>query len=179
MDVVDKALAGTLKLMVYDFLADALCNAARDSLADNSPYGEYKEDVIEGIGKSPRQLMQTLGTEWGRQLIGEDVWVNIMRNRIQREADELERKKDYNGLVVIIPDVRFDNEVKLCDLLIRVVRDGAQPVSDHASEGGIPDDLIDYTVSNNGSLLELDKKAAALSTIIVEKFGASREDRAA
>ena len=44
------------------------------------------EEVFEGegkekpnrllCGKSPRFAMQTLGTEWGRDLIGPDLWVN-------------------------------------------------------------------------------------------------------
>lgn len=56
------------------------------------------------VGKSPRQLLQTLGTEWGRQLVRADLWVWRARQRI----DEAGRA----GVpLVAISDVRFRNEV--------------------------------------------------------------------
>jgi hypothetical protein len=56
------------------------------------------------VGKSPRQLLQTLGTEWGRQLVRADLWVWRARQRIE-EAGRA-------GVpLVAICDVRFANEV--------------------------------------------------------------------
>lgn len=55
-------------------------------------------------GKTPRFAMQTLGTEWGRKIMGEDFWVNLW---IEKAHDYLEE-----GYVVIVDDVRFDNELK-------------------------------------------------------------------
>ena len=39
---------------------------------------EIKERVIEDFGKSPREMMQTLGTEWGRMLVSSDIWVTAL-----------------------------------------------------------------------------------------------------
>lgn len=36
-----------------------------------------KEELLPLIGKSPRQLMQSMGTEWGRTLVSPDVWVTL------------------------------------------------------------------------------------------------------
>jgi hypothetical protein len=46
--------------------------------------------------------MQTLGTEWGRKLIGEDLWHGATMRRTQ---DLME-----TGNKVVITDVRFPNE---------------------------------------------------------------------
>ena len=48
--------------------------------------------------------MQTLGTEWGRNMIGPDVWVRLTMHRV----DDLLA----SGVNVIIDDVRFDNEAE-------------------------------------------------------------------
>ena len=55
-------------------------------------------------GATPRRAMQTLGTEWGRNMIGPDVWVRLTMHRV----DELLA----SGVNVIIDDVRFDNEAE-------------------------------------------------------------------
>ena len=55
-------------------------------------------------GATPRHAMQTLGTEWGRNMIGPDVWVRLTMHRV----DDLLA----SGVNVIIDDVRFDNEAK-------------------------------------------------------------------
>jgi len=46
-------------------------------------------------------LLQLLGTEWGRKQYGDDIWVNIARNRIQMAQDKT---------LTIISDCRFPNE---------------------------------------------------------------------
>lgn len=65
-------------------------------------YGEKKNIPSTRLGgKTPRYAMQTLGTEWGRQLIDPDLWCNLLMDQIRREARPL----------VVIEDVRFQNEV--------------------------------------------------------------------
>ena len=64
-----------------------------------------KETVIPWIGKSPRQLAQTLGTEWGRNLIHQDIWLR----RMLREWDEVRTAVSPR---MVVTDVRFDNEAQ-------------------------------------------------------------------
>jgi hypothetical protein len=54
-------------------------------------------------GKSPRYAMQTLGTEYGRDLIGEDLWVNLLLRTIDRS----------DATRVVVDDIRFPNEVAM------------------------------------------------------------------
>ena len=73
------------------------------------------EDHIEGVlkelptpllaGKTPRWAMQTLGTEWGRDIIGSDFWTGLWHRTV---SDVL----DHGGRVVT-DDCRFANEAKV------------------------------------------------------------------
>ena len=70
---------------------------------------------------SPRRFMQLLGTECGRDLFGDDFWVDTLRRKAQGTA------------VVLVPDVRFKNEAALCDYRIGVYGRG-MPLTDHPSD---------------------------------------------
>lgn len=107
---------------------------------------EWKERAIDAIGKSPRQLLQTLGTEWGRNLIHPDIWVTCM-DRFTRATRDL-----YD---MVITDVRFENEAAWIrnqgGQIWHIYRDTA-PVSAHSSENGIELHPSDYPLNNTGTL---------------------------
>lgn len=94
-----------------------------------------------------RRLLQRLGTEAGRQILGEDVWVNAWKER----TTLVDR--------VVTTDVRFDNEVtavrQLGGIIIRVDRPGRGPVNDHPSETLPARVKPDRIISNSGSVAEL------------------------
>ena len=119
--------------------------------------GDRREEVIEGIGMSSRQLLQTLGTEWGRNTVNQDLWLNCMAKRIA--GYELAKDHGYKGAIVFITDMRFDNEAQLIRSLggrnIKIVRDDLPEVAPHVSEAGIAFNLIDEVVSNNSSFEDL------------------------
>ena len=101
-------------------------------------------------GQTPRWAMQSLGTEWGRQCIGRDFWLDAWA----RIADERLRA----GGLVVVDDVRFSNEARAIwargGRVIRIERRGAA-AGDHVSEH-LPPDMCDVTVNNDG-----DKQALA------------------
>lgn len=123
--------------------------------------GSAKEEPLPGLGKSPRELAQTLGTEWGRKLVTEDVWV-IAARRVFDSAFVLDDQ------IVAIPDVRFENEaafVRERGLMLHVCRDGADGrvgIVGHESERGVQLGVGDILLSNNGTLDELYDKLAIL-----------------
>jgi hypothetical protein len=118
-----------------------------------------KEAAIDALGKSPRQLLQLLGTEWGRHMVGEDVWVRLADQRVQacRQA---------GAKVVAVADVRFDNEARH----IRdrggevwcVRRSSAGPVCQHSSESGVSPGLIDHYIDNDSGFDALQSRVAEL-----------------
>lgn len=65
---------------------------------------------VRGLRKD-RRLLQMLGTEWGRETFGQDVWVNIVKNKIASLPS-------YTHF--IIGDCRFKNEFDLFPEALRV-----------------------------------------------------------
>lgn len=109
---------------------------------------DFKEAVVPWIGKSPRQMLQTLGTEWGRGMVCDDLWVRIARRRIESAGD-----------FVVVTDVRFDNEAEMLREMggevWLVERPGADTCVPHESEKGISDKFITRRIVNAGTLPDL------------------------
>jgi hypothetical protein len=100
--------------------------------------------------KEVRRLMQRLGTEGGRGVLGDDVWCDIGESRIK---DWL--AKGYN---VAVTDVRFPNEAKLIKRLggyLVEVRRGGCDANGHASESHYNSFPKDFILYNEGSLTDL------------------------
>lgn len=106
----------------------------------------FKETSLQFIDKSPRQLLQTIGTEWGRNLIDSDLWVKLLALRIQT----LTLSKNAPRFVVI-SDVRFENEAALIrknGTLLHIERADISRHSDHVSENGVALNHNDQLVLN-------------------------------
>lgn len=105
-------------------------------LGDREIEGDLKEKPHPVLcGKSPRHAMQTLGTDWGRDRIGRDLWVNAGIEATHRALDQ--------GGSVVIDDCRFENEGEAVRALggeiIQIRRPCVGPVSAHPSESlGVP-----------------------------------------
>jgi hypothetical protein len=117
-----------------------------------------KERPLVGLGASPRQLLQTLGTEWGRRMIREDIWLRVAFWRWEQLA--------AGGIsLIVVPDVRFANEARLIrengGEVWMVHRPGVEPVAAHESEAGLPLRLIDRLVVNNGTVDQLRERVEA------------------
>ena len=117
----------------------------------NDPYWQArKEQVIPALGVSPRRLMQTLGTEWGRQLINPDLWLILAKQLLL----------NY-GPGMVIADVRFENEAAWVreqgGRVIHIERPDNVAVEAHASEAGIvfKGEEGDIKIVNGGSLEDL------------------------
>jgi hypothetical protein len=124
---------------------------------------EWRELPLPGIGKTPRELMLSLGTEWGRDMVHGDLWV-ILTGRM------FDRLRGHTG--AYFTDVRFDNEAdmirKLGGVVVEVRRSDdavqSEAAAAHSSEAGINKRLIDATViADKGDLDGL--QSMALSAI--------------
>lgn len=108
---------------------------------------DHKETDLPILNASYRKLAQTIGTEWGRCLINNNIWIDIAKHHCRN--DEL----------VCFADVRFDNEAKLIKdlggIIIKVNRDSNKSSDTHRSEQGVSSDYIDYNVLNNGTIQDL------------------------
>lgn len=110
-----------------------------------------KEQPIDGLGKSARDLLCTLGTEWGRSMVNQEIWLWAMQQQIQKLIDSAKNPED---LIVVIDDCRFANEAewvrKLGGDVVRLTRDGITYSGEHSSEQPLPDDLIDWEFDAGG-----------------------------
>ena len=121
-----------------------------------SPDGKATEITSHSTGKifTPRHVMQTIGTEWGRNCITENVWTDIAKDRALQIMG--------HGLCPVFDDMRFDNEYAMLKGLearfVHIHRPGMEPmVVTHASEGGLRSKHWDFEIINNTSLDMLEK----------------------
>lgn len=116
-----------------------------------------------------RPLMQWWGTEFKRNpLLGgyHDYWVDLMGEHIANlsavteemiQTGDIPSTVDASTLVVIIPDVRFDNEglmlknsIEYGTLInIEALNAPSSPNATHVSEKGVSPDLFTFTYHND------------------------------
>ena len=124
-----------------------MANAGLGTDEINVLIDEDKEAIVPVIDRSVRHIMQMLGTEFGRNCIDPDLWVNLMQHRL------LGNIAPY----IVFDDIRFENEAamirNLGGLIIHVERAelGAK-TNDHASEMGIMNHYRDIFVGNDDSI---------------------------
>ena len=136
---------------------------------------EFKNKLIEGIwgDLTYRQLLQKVGTDFGRDMIQPNIWVDdIMKDYkmqyisggIGMFHDPRPHYKPIGFPNWIITDVRFINEIEAIKrnkgIIIKVTRTDNSKFEDlHKSENELVDyDKFDYIISNDGTLDELTEK---------------------
>jgi hypothetical protein len=174
-----KDTAAKVLIEEYGFTKVAFADALREALlvldplieelrTEHSPQGQFftsyvtmpLSDVIKDIGwdhakntiPEVRRLLQVFGTEVGRMLFGENVWVDLLTKRFPDISDPDVR--------YVITDCRFDNEVEFVrrnlGSLVWVDRPGLQS-DGHASESTHIKDLASVILHNDGTIEELEE----------------------
>lgn len=95
-----------------------------------------------------RRLLQTMGSEVGRELIDPQIWVELTMHNIKNDSK------------IVISDVRFKNEAEEIKWkhgeiwrVTRIEKDA--PVNLHRSETDLDSWLFDEFISNNGTITDL------------------------
>lgn len=112
---------------------------------------EQKEAVIPWLGVSYRHCAQTLGTEWGRDLIDKDLWLKVAQKRLGYLLT--------HSPGVVVTDVRFENEAKMIrkmgGWIVHVTRPTATALSEqaqaHVSERSLSIGEADWLLVNNST----------------------------
>ncbi len=140
------------KIALADPVKDGICAMFRIS-KDILNNREFKEKPHPSLcDRTPRYVMQMLGTEWGRMLIADDVWTRIAHQSI-KYIEEAVLGLGTKG--VVITDIRFENEVKwfrsISNNLWHIHRDdnSYQISTNHISEKGIERLPQDALIVNN------------------------------
>lgn len=133
-------------------------------LTDAQLYGDQKTTPDGFWGRTPRSILQYVGTEMFRWRYDSDIWAKTVLRRYLNDSRH-----------VLIPDLRFPNEAQLLKgamsaVLVCVDRDiesdGDQ--DQHDSETAL-DNFIgwDHVIDNNGTLDELRTRVL---NIVVDEF---------
>ena len=157
----------------YGFKRTAFANALKTAVAyianeDSTLYfgDDTKEEYTEALQTTRRMALQKVGSAV-RNSLGPDTWVR----RVIRAWDA------QGNPPTVVTDLRFPNEALAIrergGLIVRIVRPGSGLTGEaaaHESEAGLPDDLVDIEIVNDGTLSELAaeaKKVVALAGIEV------------
>lgn len=96
-----------------------------------------------------RRLLQALGTEVGRNILGPDVWVDAMIRTVRSRPTQ-------NWAV---SGIRFPNELaaikRNAGVTVWVTRPGYGPVNGHPSDNTLSEIDFDLTLENSGTLEDL------------------------
>lgn len=106
--------------------------------------GDAKEEIIPELGVTTRKLMQTIGTEWGRDIINKDTWVNIGVAKMKHARN--------HGIGFTCDDARFTNEISAITdnfnaVVVRIISNIEESNDTHESEN-LPEWLPDVIVLN-------------------------------
>lgn len=136
------SFADPMKLMMKTLLQ---YRGMPENLIDRHLHDDLKESYTGYLsGNTPRHALQTLGTEWGRNLLHPDFWIETFRDHVKDSGEN-----------IVIADVRFDNEAAaIIDMggeVIEINRPSLSSLAEdtHPSEGGVSEDLITMTLLNN------------------------------
>lgn len=151
------AFASPLKAMIRSFLQSS---GYSTTVIDHflSPLG--KEVELPGLHRcTTRHLLQTLGTEWGRNCISPDVWCQLWHRRASQLLTQ--------GHRIVADDVRFPEEAALVHSLSgelwRISRPShhADPeVVAHSSEGALDDTFFHRHLTNSQGIDVLEANVA-------------------
>lgn len=93
-------------------------------------WGYLKDHGFEMPFKKDGYLLQMLGTEWGRATVDQDLWVKLLRRRIEKMTE----MNNYLNNVFIVSDVRFENELEAFPDALRVRLECATEVRKQRAE---------------------------------------------
>ena len=141
--------AGPMRRMLTTFLFEAGCTYSDAYYYLSDPVGKELDIPQMSYPTTGRHLLRTLGTEWGRNCVHPDLWVQIWEQVISGPT--------------IADDLRFPNEAaairRLGGEVWCIHRPGASDTSGHASEAGI-DVAFDLVLNNDGTIRDLHQKVA-------------------
>jgi len=152
-----KDTVAELLVLNYGFKRMAFADGIRQALLALNPIlhdGHRLNEIVTMYGwevakgkDEVRRLLQVMGTEVGRKLINEDVWVWRLFNQINTD----ER--------IVIPDVRFPNEAKMIEQqggdVWRINRHNHGAVNNHVSERAMDNHMFKHVLYNDGTLDDL------------------------
>lgn len=150
--------AGTLKEMLRVLLLDL---GISHQESERLLFMDKEEPLTVLGGKTCRYALQTIGTEWGRKTIWNELWVQAWKQQVLQS-------RSVGQQLIVADDMRFPNEFdairRLGGINVRVRRPGATAKAgvamNHASQGALDDYVFDHEIHNIGDLSALRQAVA-------------------
>lgn len=137
---------------------------------------EGKMQMNEFWGMTHREMLQKFGTEAMRDHFHPETWVKIM----QLTIDKLSMKVDSEDTVLVIDDLRFDNEAEMLRkygaMIVQIRRDAvADSDGSHRSEHLLPETIdgnliVNFKLRNNGTIAELRDQVGVLTKLCLSTW---------
>ena len=152
------SFAAPLRNMIAHFLS--MQGVPPERVRNYMTDGRLKEVVIPEVGRSFVELAIFLGTKFGREFIGADVWVEAANRRLSDIRAKTPRS------LVVCDDLRFPNELKrwrdLGGVVIGIDRPGVQvSAARAAAEGLLSFADCDFVLTNSGTQGEFERDVVA------------------
>jgi hypothetical protein len=157
---VGKDSVANILINKYGYRNDSFANPIRKFIAllTNSVNADEtyqldadKEEPIEWLGGiSKRYMMQTLGTEWGRDLVHPEIWINALWRRVDVKNA---------SVPLVISDIRYEDEAQSVrekgGWVVHVCRPGLPQTDMHETESNLYIKKTDGIVYNDGDISAL------------------------
>lgn len=155
---VKLGMSDTLRQGIYELnpwiKVDSQASEAVRRLWNVNEFASYRE-VADTVGyveaktlADARTFLQVLGTEVGRKLLGEDIWVDASCRAITAEL--------IAGRDVVITGIRYWNELDMISDLnghtVWIDRPSLKNENTHDSENTLSDNHFSWTINNNTTL---------------------------
>lgn len=113
-------------------------------------------EVLKSDCLEVRRLLQRMGTEVGREMFGENFWIEQAFKQIPNNAS------------IVFSDVRYRNEAdaikEIGGEVWRIERPGVSAVNDHTSENDLDGYKFDHKILNYGPIEDLYKVVTTILT---------------
>lgn len=120
---------------------------------DEYTWDGYKETHF---GPEIRGLLQRLGTDCGRNLISDTIWIDATLDHVGAQD-------------IVVADCRFPNEARAIQkrggIVVRIEKPGIGPVNEHPSETALDNWEFDRIINNNGTIGELHRRIRHLVAV--------------
>lgn len=138
-----------------------------DPIYDILAYAQQRCGIPQ---RKDRLFLQFIGTDWARNTINQNIWVDTLLTSVNQEAGN-----------IVVSDARFKNEFEVLKeagfMVVKIERDESLRM---AHESGPADELhaseldvktyvgFDAIVQNNGTIAEFE---AQICKLVVDRFG--------
>jgi hypothetical protein len=153
---VGKDTSADYLVKTYSFKKDSFAKSLKEGIGKgvfgftDEQFESLKAVVDPFWGVTPREVLQKAGTEFGRHVFGENIWIKTLERRI----------KSTLASNIVISDCRYINEAEAIKawggIVVRIDRDLPGNKSTHISETELDGwDKFDVVINNNGTFEEL------------------------